>query len=176
MLTKEQKKDAVAELGEKFARAKSVFVADYRGLDVLEQTELRGQLRELEEGGCEYQVAKNTLLKLASEGNDVAVLKDHFSGPTAIAIGYGDPASVAKVLVNYAKEHDVFEIKGAMLDGKALDETEVAKLATLPSLLELRGKLVGLLQAPATKVVRLLSEPGGQLARLVAARKDSLSE
>jgi len=176
MLTREEKKDAVAALGEKFARAKSVFVADYRGLDVGEQTELRGQLRGLEGGECEYQVAKNSLLKLASEGSDVGVLKEHFSGPTAVAIGYGDPVSVAKVLVEYAKEHEVFEIKGAMLDGKSLDEAEVAKLATLPTLLELRGKLVGLLQAPAGKLVRLLSEPGGQIARLVAARKDSLGE
>lgn len=176
MLTREQKKEEVAELGEKFARATSVFVADYRGLDVEAQSELRGQLRGLEDAECEYRVAKNTLLKLASEGSDAAVLKEHFSGPTAVAIGYGDPVSVAKVLVKYAKDHEVFEIKGAMLDGKALDESEIATLATLPTLIELRGKLVGLLQAPATKLVRLLSEPGGQLARLVAARKDSLSE
>ncbi len=176
MLTREQKKDAVAELGDKFARATSVFVADYRGLDVGEQTELRGQLRGVEDAECEYRVAKNTLLKLASEGNDVAVLQEHFSGPTAVAIGYGDPVSVAKVLVEYAKDHEVFEIKGAMLDGKALDEAEVAKLATLPTLLELRGKMVGLLKAPATKLVRLMSEPGSQLARLVAARKDALGD
>jgi len=176
MLTREQKKDAVAELGEKFARATSVFVADYRGLGVEEQNDLRGQLRNAEGGECDYQVAKNTLLRLASADNDVAVLREHFSGPTAVAISYGDPVSVAKVLVKYAKDHEVFEIKGAMLDGQALDESGVAKLATLPSLLELRGTIVGLLVAPATKLVRLLKEPGGQLARLVAARKDSLSE
>ena len=176
MLTREQKRDAVAELGEKFQKASSVFVADYRGLDVEAQTELRGQLRGIEEGDCEYHVVKNTLLKLASDGNDVSVLQEHFSGPTAVAINYGDPVGVAKVLVKYAKDHEVFEIKGAMLDGKALDEVEIAKLATLPTLLELRGKLVGLLQAPAGKLARLLNEPAGQLARLVAARKDSLGE
>jgi large subunit ribosomal protein L10 len=88
----------------------------------------------------------------------------------------GDCVSAAKGHVAYAKGHDAFEIKGAMLDGQALDETEFAKLATLPSLQELRGKLVGLLQAPAGKIARLLNEPGGQLARLVAARKDALGE
>lgn len=176
MLTKTEKQDAVSDLGEKFARATSVFVADYRGLDVGAQNELRGQLRGLGDAECEYRVAKNTLLKRAAEGSDVEVLQEHFSGPTAVAIGYGDPVSVAKVLVNYAEDNEIFEIKGAMLDGKSLDEAEVAKLATLPSLLELRGKIVGLLQAPATQLARLLSEPGGQMARLVGARRDALSE
>ena len=83
---------------------------------------------------------------------------------------------VAKVLVDCGKKIDAFELKGGYLDGKALDVAEVAKLATLPSLLELRGKIVGLIQAPATKLVRLLSEPGGQLARLVDARAKSLGE
>jgi large subunit ribosomal protein L10 len=176
MLTRDQKREAVAELGEKFARATSVFVADYRGLDVQQQNALRGALRNVEGSECEYHVAKNSLLRRAAEGNAVAVVQEHFVGPTAVAIAYGDPVSVAKVLVKYAKDNEVFEIKGAMLEGEALDESGVAKLATLPSLLELRGKLVGLLQAPAGKLVRLLAEPGGQLARLVAARRDSLSE
>jgi large subunit ribosomal protein L10 len=174
VLTREQKEEAVAELGEKFSRATSVFVADYRGLGVDDANDLRCKLRET--GDTEYQVAKNTLLKLASEGSDVAQLQEHFSGPTSIAISYGDPASVAKVLVKFSKDHEVFEIKGAMLDGKAIDEGEVAKLATLPSLLELRAKLAGLLQAPAGKLARLLNEPAGQIARLVAARKDALEE
>ncbi len=176
MLTREQKRDAVAELGDKFGRATSVFVADYRGLSVEEVRELRGKLRSESEGEYEYRVAKNSLLSLASEGHDAEVLKDHFNGPTAIAISYGDPVGLAKMLVSYAKEHEVFEIKGGVLDGKALDQAEVAHLATLPNLLELRGKIVGILQAPAVKLARLLNEPGGQLARLVSARKDALEE
>lgn len=176
MLTREQKRDAVAELGDKFGRATSVFVADYRGLSVEEVRELRSKLRSESEGEYEYRVAKNSLLSLASEGHDAEVLKDHFNGPTAIAISYGDPVGLAKMLVSYAKEHEVFEIKGGVLDGKALDQAEVAHLATLPNLLELRGKIVGILQAPAVKLARLLNEPGGQLARLVSARKDALEE
>ncbi len=176
MLTRAQKEEAVATLTDKFSRATSVVVADYRGLNVPEQEELRSKLREATDGETEYQVAKNSLLKLAANGSTSEVLSEHFQGPTAVAISFGDPVSAAKVLVDYAKDHEAFEIKGAMLDGKALDQGEFAKLATLPSLQELRGKLVGLLQAPAGKLARLLNEPGGQLARLVAARKDSLGE
>jgi len=176
VLTREQKREAVAELGEKFSRATSVFVADYRGLSVDDVNDLRGKLRETPEAEAEYQVAKNSLLRLASVGSDVEELKEHFSGPSSIAISYGDPVSLAKILVKYADDHEVFEIKGAVLDGQAMDNSELAKLATLPSLLELRAKLVGLIQAPATKLVRLFNEPAGQLARVVAARKDALEE
>ncbi len=176
MLTREQKKETVATLAEKFSRATSVFVADYRGLAVEDVNELRGQLRSATEGESEYQVTKNSLLRLASEGSGVEALKEHFVGPTAIAISYGDPVSMAKVLVKYEKDHDVFEIKGGLFEGKTLAKEEMAKLATLPSLQALRGQLAGLLLAPAGKLARLLKEPGGQLARLMEARKGSLEE
>jgi large subunit ribosomal protein L10 len=176
VLTREQKASAVTELNEKFSRATSVFAADYRGLSVEEVRELRGRLRSESEEDFEYRVAKNSLLSLAAEGQDVELLKPHFNGPTAIALSYGDPVSLAKILVKFAEENEDFEIKGGVLDGKALDQGEVAHLATLPNLLELRGMLVGLFQAPAVKLARLLNEPGGQLARLVAARKDALEE
>ena len=110
MLTREQKTDAVAELKEKFARATSVFVADYRGLSVEEVRELRGQLRSESESEFEYRVAKNSLLNLAVEGHEAEVLKEHFTGPTAVALSYGDPVGLAKILVKYAKDHEVFEI------------------------------------------------------------------
>ncbi len=174
MLTRSQKEDQVAELREKFARATTVFVADYRGLSVAAANELRLKLRE--GGDVDYQVTKNSVLKLATSESPVEVLAETFSGPTAIAISYGDPAALAKVLVDYADAHDVFELKGAYLDGRALDTGEIKTLATLPSLDELRGKLVGLLQAPATKLVRLLNEPGSQLARLVEARRNALEQ
>lgn len=174
MLTREYKEQHVAELSEKFGRATSIFVADYKGLSVLDVEKLRATLRESDD--CEYQVARNTLLRRAAAGNDAGLVEEHFRGPTAVAISYGDPVGLAKVLVDYAEDHDAFEIKGAELDGKALDPGEVAYLATLPNLHELRGKLAGLLQAPATKMARLLNEPGVQLARLMVARKDALEE
>lgn len=176
MLTRDQKKETVAELSEKLARAAGVFVSDYRGLTVGEVQDLRGQLRDAGEGETDYRVAKNSLLRLACEGSSSEVLKGHFVGPTSVTISYGDPASIAKILVKYAKQHEVFEIKGAVLDGVTMDQAEVAKLATLPSLLELRSRIVGLIMAPAGKLARLLNEPGGQLARLVSARKDAIEE
>jgi len=171
VLSRAQKTEQITDLKDKFQRATSVIVADYRGIDVPAVNELRTKLRA---GEYEYRVAKNTLLRLACEGTDVEVLRPYFEGPTAIAISFGDPAGLAKTLVDYAKDHEAFEIRGGMIDGKALDTAAVGTLATLPSLDELRGKLVGLLQAPATKVAGVLQAPAAQLARVMAARRDSL--
>jgi len=174
MLTRRQKEEQVAELHDKFDRATSVFVADYRGLGVLQMERLRGGLRQAEASDSEFRVAKNSILRLASEGSRVAELKEHFTGTTSIAMSFGDPVALAKTLVDYAKDNEAFELRSAMLDGEILGQAEISKLATLPSLDELRGKIVGWLQAPASKLARLLKEPGGQLARVVAARKSAL--
>jgi large subunit ribosomal protein L10 len=177
MLTRTQKEEQVAELRDKFARATSVFVADYRGITVAEAQTLRAKLRGDDAGGeVDYQVTKNSVLRRAAAESPVDVLAESFSGPTAIAISYGDPAALAKVLVDYAEHSEDFELKGAFLDGRSLDDAEIKTLATLPSLDELRGKLVGLLQAPASKLARLLNEPGSQLARLVEARRNALEQ
>jgi len=176
VLTRAQKEEQVAAMREKFDRATSVIVADYRGLNVPQVEKLRSQIFTEGGGDYEYQVVKNSVLRLAASGHATEALTEHFVGPTAVAISFGDPVGLAKLLVDYAKEHEAFELRGGFLDGNAIGTAEIATLATLPSLDELRGKLVGLLQAPATKLVRLLNEPGGQLARLVAARKEALGE
>jgi len=176
VLTRAQKEEQVSELKAKFGRATGVFVADYCGLTVDEVNELRSGLRGDEPDQSEYSVTKNSVLKLAVADTELSPLADCFVGPTSIAISYGDPVRVAKVLVECGEKNEAFELKGGFLDGKSLDVAEVGKLATLPSLLELRGKIVGLIQAPATKLVRLLNEPGAQLARLVDARAKSLEE
>jgi large subunit ribosomal protein L10 len=176
MLTRTQKEEQVAELRDKFERATSVFVADYRGLDVPQMEALRGGLRQAEASESEFRVAKNSVLKIASEGGPAAGLQEHFTGTTSIAMSFGDPVALAKTLVDYAKENEAFELRSAVLDGQILDSKEISQLATLPSLDELRGKIVGLLQAPAGKLARLLNEPAGQMARLVAAREASLAE
>ena len=177
MLTRTQKQERADVLRDKFGRATSVFVADYRGLTVGAANDLRIKLRsDVSLGEVEYQVVKNSVLRRATSDSDLDVLKDSFNGPTAVAISYGDPAALAKVLVDYAKQNQVFELKGAFLDGRYLDDGEIGTLATLPTLDELRGKLVGLLQAPATKLVRLLMEPGSQLARLIEARRNAMEE
>ena len=168
MLTRAKKEEQVAELKDKIARATCVYVADYRGVGVESVNSLRRRIRT--EGEFEYRVAKNSVLKLAVAGSENAALADHFSGPTAIALSYGDPAGLAKIFDDFAKDNDDFEVKGGLLAGDPVTPTDIATLATLPSLDELRGKLVGLLQAPASKLARLLNEPGAQLARLFDAR------
>jgi large subunit ribosomal protein L10 len=176
MLTRAQKQEAVAELKAKFSRANSVIVAQYRGLDVASVDKLRAKLRADGQDKYEYHVVKNSLLRIASEGSDVAVLKPHFKGPTAVAISYADPVKLAKTLTDYAKENDKFALRGGMLSGKAIDAKEIATLATLPSLETLRAQLIGLLQAPAQKILGVLQAPGGQLARLASARSKKLEE
>ena len=170
MLTRQEKEAQVAELKDKFERATSVFVADYKGLGVKQMEALRGGLRGAEASESEFRVSKNTLLRLASSGGPAEGLKEHFTGTTSIAMSFGDPVALAKTLVDYAKANEAFELRGALLDGEVLDPSGIATLATLPSLDELRGKIVGLLQAPASKLARLLNEPAAQIARVVAAR------
>jgi large subunit ribosomal protein L10 len=176
MLTRQQKEEQVAELHEKFERATSVFIADFSGLGVIQIEALRGGLRKAEGSESEFRIAKNSVLKLACEGGPVESLKEHFRGTTSIAMSFGDPVALAKTLVDYAEDNEDFEIRGGLLDGKVLELAEISNLATLPSLDALRGKIVGLLQAPAGKLARLLNEPAGQMARLVAARRTTLEE
>jgi large subunit ribosomal protein L10 len=174
VLTRTQKEEQVADLREKFGRATSVILADYRGVSVQRINDLRSKLRSDAGNPTEYRVLKNTLLKRATADSDLDVLREHFVGPTAVAISFGDPVAMAKTLVDYSKANEVFELKAGFLDGKAMDSGEIATLATLPSLDELRGQIVGLIQAPATKLVRLLVEPGAQIARLMEARRAAL--
>jgi large subunit ribosomal protein L10 len=170
MLTRAQKEEQVAELKDLFGRATCIYVADYRGLGVEPLNALRRRIRREGGGEYEYRVSKNRLLKRAAEGSDVAGISQHFTGPTAIAVSFGDPAGLARILDDFAKDHETFVLKAGLLDGAPLSRGEIATLATLPSLDELRGKLVGLLQAPAARLARLLLEPGAKLARVVQAR------
>jgi large subunit ribosomal protein L10 len=164
----------VNELKQKLGRATSVIVADYRGLDVFAVNALRAKLRAT--GSCEYRVVKNSILRRACEGTGVASIASHAKGPTALALAFGDPVALAKTLVDFAKQHEVFQLRAGVLEGKALDKSEIATLATLPSLSELRARIVGVLQAPAQKLVMVLSAPAAQLARLAEARSQKLSE
>ncbi len=176
MLTRTQKEEQIAELNEKFSRAKSVYVADYRGLNVAAANNLRRRIRKEGAGDFEYRIAKNTVLRRASVDLDVAGLANHFEGPTAVAISFGDPVGLAKILSDFAKDHKVFELKGGVVDGEVIDAAQVEALAKLPSMDALRGMIIGLVLAPATKLVRLIVEPGAQLARLVEARRAQQEE
>ncbi len=176
MLTRTQKEEQVVELNEKFSRAKSVYVADYRGLDVAAADNLRQRIRKEGAGDYEYRVAKNAVLRRAVADLDVAGLANHFEGPSAVAISFSDPVGLAKILSDFAKDHEVFELKGGVVDGEVIDTAQIAELAKLPSMDALRGMIIGLLEASATKLVRLIAEPGAQLARLVEARRAQQEE
>jgi large subunit ribosomal protein L10 len=176
MLTRVQKEEQVAELRDKFGRASGVVVAEYRGIDVAAVEKLRKRLRAEGDGGYEYRVSKNTLLRRAAEGSGAEAIAQHFDGPTAIALSFGDPVGLAKILVDFAKEHEVFKIRGGLIEGRPVAGEEIAALATLPPLAALRARLVGLIQAPAQRLVGVLAAPGGQVARVVEARRKQLEE
>jgi large subunit ribosomal protein L10 len=170
LLSRAQKQEQVAELREKFGRATCVYVADYRGVPVESVNQLRRRGRHEGGGDYEYRVTKNRVLKLAVDGARVASIAPHLRGPTAIAISYGDPVGLAKILCDFAKDHESFALRGGVLEGTPIAAADIAKLATLPGIDQLRATLAGLLLAPATKLARLMLEPAAQLARLTGAR------
>lgn len=168
-MNKEEKKQAIEELHGKFAKAKSAVITGYSGINVEQITELRSKLRKAQ---VEYRVVKNTLARKASEGTGIELLKDHFVGPVGIVLSYDDPVASAKVLYDFQKTQAKLEIKVGVMDGKLIKQSDIKTLATLPSLNVLRGKIVGLIQAPATRIAGVLAAPGGQLARVMKARAD----
>jgi len=160
-----QKTELVASLHERFAEAGLVVVAHNQGLTVAEITDLRTKVRK---AGAGFKVTKNRLTRLALAGTKFEPLSNLFTGPTTIAYSK-DPVAAAKVVVDFAKSNDKLVILGAGLGSNKLDVEGVKALATLPSLDELRGKLLGMLQTPATRIAGVLQAPGGQIARVIAA-------
>ncbi len=162
-----QKVKVVDELHAVFTRAAVVVVAHYKGLNVPEMSALRARMRE---HGGRLRVVKNRLAKRALAGTRYEGLAPLLAGPSAIAWAEQDPVAPPKVLVEFAKGNDKLVIVGGALGETLLDAEAVRALAQLPSLDELRARLVGLLQAPAGQLVRLLGEPGARLARVLRAR------
>ncbi len=160
-----QKQKLVASLKELFGGANLVVITRQSGLTVAESTQLRRQMRE---AGASFKVAKNRLARLALEGTKFVELGPMFTGPTAIAVSQ-DPVAAAKVVVDFAKTNEKLVVVGGSLDGQTLDVDAVKSLAALPSLDELRARLVGMLQTPATRVARVLNAPASQVARVIAA-------
>ncbi|CAG4916132.1 unnamed protein product, partial [Acidocella sp. C78] len=160
-----QKREFVDQLAAVFAETSMVVVSRNDGLTVADVTALRVKMRE---AGAQYKVAKNRLAHLALEGTRFDGLKPMLKGPTAIAWSQ-DPVAVAKVAVEFAKTNEKFVLVGGALGTQMLDASGVKALAELPSLDQLRARLLGLIQAPATKVAGVLQAPAGQLARVFAA-------
>ena len=160
-----QKTEAIDTLKGVFAGAGAVVVTHNLGLTVAELTDLRGRLRK---EGAKLQIVKNTLAQKALDGSVGEAGDALFKGPVAIAYA-PDPASAAKVATEYAKTNDKFVILGALMGTTVLDAKGVGALATLPSLDQIRGQLIGLIQAPATKVAGVIAAPAAQLARVMNA-------
>lgn len=160
-----QKKALIETMNAEFKDSAVTVVVHYQGLTVAEITKLR---RSANENGVKFRVTKNTLTKLALKGTELESISSLLKGPTAVAYGV-DPVAAAKVMAQFAKENDKLVLVGGAMGTTALDASGVKQLATLPSLDELRGKLVGLLLAPATKVAGVIQAAPGQLARVVNA-------
>jgi large subunit ribosomal protein L10 len=160
-----QKQKLVDSLHGTLMQTELVVVTQQVGMTVAEVTTLRRQMRE---AGAGFKVTKNRLARRALEGTKFAQLAPLFKGPTAVAYST-DPVAAAKVAVNYANANDKFSIVGGAMGSLLLDSKGIKALATLPSLNELRGKLVGLLQTPATRVAQVLQAPAAQLARVMGA-------
>ena len=159
------KAEMVTELNGVFKTANTVVVAHYAGLTVAEMQVLRKQAKQT---GTTVKVAKNRLAKIALEGTDVASIGPLLKGPTLIAYS-ADPVGASKVAVDFAKGHEKFVILGGAMGKTALDPNGVKALAALPSLNELRAKIVGLIQAPATKIAQVINAPAAKLARVIQA-------
>ena len=164
-MDRSQKAESVASLNAVFSEVGVVIVARNLGLTVAQSTALRGKIRD---AGASYKVAKNRLARLAIKDTDYAGIGDLFTGPTAIATSV-DPVAAAKAVVEFAKTNDKLEIVGGSMGSLLLNAEGVKALAALPSLDQLRGTIIGLVQAPATKIAQLVTAPAGKLARVFGA-------
>jgi large subunit ribosomal protein L10 len=163
-----QKAAAVADLKQTFSEVGVVVVTRNLGLTVAQSTQLRTKMRE---AGATYKVSKNKLAKIALDGTDYLSLGDMLTGPVGLASSV-DPVAAAKVVVDFAKANDKLEIVGGAMGATSLDVNGVKALATMPSLDELRAKIVGLLVAPATKLATIAQAPAAQIARVLSAHAE----
>ena len=156
-----EKEKAVEALHDKFSRARTVLLTDYRGLNMTAMTELRSQLRE---ASVEYRVVKNTLMSRAADGTDMTLLKDHFVGPCALALSYEDPVAPAKVLMKFSEDNAALEVKAGIVEGKLVDSAAIKRLSNLPPQEILLTQLLMLMNAPITSLVMVL---GGVLTKFM---------
>ena len=165
-MNRTEKQEIVTDLNETFAGAASVVVTHYRGINVSEMDALRQEMRN---AGARFRVTKNRLVKRALEGTPYSELSGLFEGPTAIAYS-DDPVAAAKATIAYAKKNDKLVVLGGAMGENLLDEAAVRTVAALPSLDELRAKIIALLNTPATQIAAVVQAPAAQLARVLAAQ------
>jgi len=165
----DKKKAIVEELHEKFSKSKIVILTDYKGLDVAAVSELRKKLNEV---NVEFKVVKNTLLARASEDTDVALIKEDFKGPSAVALSYDDPVAPAKVMMEFAGANDKFEIKIGVMNGKRIDARAVKALSSLPSREVLLAQVLSAMNGVPTSFVRVLNAVPQKLLYALQAIKE----
>jgi len=169
LLNLEQKKAIVAEVADVATNAQAAIAAEYRGLSVTEMTELRANARK---EGVYLRVVRNTLARRAVEGTDYACLQEVLVGPIVLAFSGEDPASAARLIRDFTKEHEQLVVKAVALGGRLMDAAELIRLADMPTREQAIAMLMGVMQAPTTKFVRTLAEPANKLARVLAAVRD----
>jgi large subunit ribosomal protein L10 len=162
------KAETVAGVHERLRTAKMAIVAQYRGLSVMQMTKLR---REIRQASGELQVIKNTLVRRALKDTAYGDLARLLDGPNAWVFAYDDPVTLSKALVKFSGDNEKLAIKGGVFEGQFLDTAEVKALAQMPSRSELQAKLLAIIQAPGTQIVRLLQEPAARVVRLLEAMR-----
>jgi large subunit ribosomal protein L10 len=173
-MNKTEKQILVDDLHKEFGRSQHAILVDFRGLSVPAVTEFRRKVRQ---SGSLYRVVKNTLALRAVKDTPLEKLGPKFDNTTGVAYTGTDPVALAKTLVDFARDHPQLVVKGGLVSGtQMLDADGVKALSTMPSLPELRGRLLGMLQAPASRLVRLLNTPASQLARVLKAHQLVLAE
>ena len=167
MMNKEAKKNYIEEMKKVFSSNEAVMIAHYQGLNVVELDELRKELRE---NGILFKITKNRITKLAVKDSPCKDLEQYFSGPTAAAVS-SDPFLSARILHKFSKKNDKLKIVAGFMEGKVIDQAEVAKIASLPTLSEARAKIVGVLVAPAQKIISILLAQSKKMASLAPAEE-----
>jgi large subunit ribosomal protein L10 len=171
-MNRTEKQEMIDELHKELKQSPHAVLVDFTGLSVPAVTEFRRKVRA---AGSRYRVVKNSLALRAAKGTPLERLESKLEGTTGIAYSGDDPVALAKVLVDFAKDNPALSVKaGIVASSQLLDAEGVKALSTMPGLPELRARLLGLLQAPATQLVRLLGTPASQLARVVKAHQDKL--
>ena len=169
-LRREDKKTFVKEINAVAGESISVVAAEYRGLSVAEMTDLRKEARN---AGVYLRVVKNTLARRAVEGTDFECIKDTLKGPILLAFGKEDPGAAARVIKDFAKDHQALQAVSLSAGGQLLPAEDLARMANLPTLDQARAMLLGLMMAPMTKLVRTLAEPSAMLARTLSAHSSN---
>ena len=169
-LSKERKNEVLSLYETWLKESVALLLTEYTGLSMAQIDELRSSIRN---AGGEFHVVKNTLGKLAFQNAGLEPPEDYFIGSTAFGIAYDDPPGIAKIIKDFSKDHEVVSIKGGFMDGQFVDANTINALAELPPLPVVQGQLLGVINAPATKLARILTEPGRSLAQVIKAHAEA---